>query len=153
MPNPQERNGHDASAKAVVVEAFARHRIHIPDNDPMLAFGTVVELSILRGSEVLDERTQRAVARIESATSRWVETAKTELVTAAENAAIGVRRELQSDINSASVKAKDAVLMALSANTGAMKFKWIASGCALCLGSMVLGMFLMLLFMRYMHTP
>ena len=145
-------NGADA-AKAIVVEAFARHRIHIPDNDPMLAFGTVVELSILRGSEVLDESTQRAVARIESAASQWVETAKAELVMGAESAAIGVRRELQSDINSASVKAKDAVLMALSANTGAMRFKWIATGCALCLGSTVLGMFLMLLLMRYMHTP
>jgi hypothetical protein len=144
-------NGADA-AKAIVVEAFARHRIHIPDNDPMLAFGTVVELSILRGSEVLDESTQRAVARIESAASLWVETAKAEIVMGAESAAIGVRRELQSDINSASVKAKDAVLMALSANTGAMKFKWIATGCALCLGSTVLGMFLMLLLMRYMHS-
>lgn len=140
------------TAKAIVVEAFARHRIHIPDNDPMLAFGTVVELSILRGSEVLDESTQRAVARMESAASQWVETAKAELVMGAESAAIGVRRELQSDINSASVKAKDAVLMALSANTGAMKFKWIATGCALCLGSTVLGMFLMLLLMRYMHS-
>jgi hypothetical protein len=111
------------TAKAIVVEAFARHRIHIPDNDPMLAFGTVVELSILRSSEVLDERTESAVARIEGAAFQWVETAKTELVTAADDAAKSVRRELQSDINSASVKAKDAVLMALSANTGAMKFK------------------------------
>jgi hypothetical protein len=152
MRDADNNNGADA-AKAIVVEAFARHRIHIPDNDPMLAFGTVVELSILRGSEVLDESTQRAVARIESAASQWVETAKAELVMGAESAAIGVRRELQSDINSASVKAKDAVLMALSANTGAMRFKWIATGCALCLGSTVLGMFLMLLLMRYMHTP
>ena len=145
-------NGAD-SAKAVVVEAFARHRIHIPDNDPMIAFGTVIELAIVRGSEVLDQKTQNAVTHIGSAASQWVETAKAELVTAAHIAAVNVRRELQSDINSASVKAKDAVLMALSANTGAMKFKWIATGCAFCLGSMVLGMFLMLLFMRYMHTP
>src|ERR1700727_1999625 len=128
MRDADNDNGAEA-AKAIVVEAFARHRIHIPENDPMLAFGTVVELSILRGSEVLDESTQRAVARIESAASLWVETAKAEIVMGAESAAIGVRRELQSDINSASVKAKDAVLMALSANTGAMKFKWIATGC------------------------
>jgi hypothetical protein len=134
------------------VEAFARHRIHIPDNDPMIAVGTVVELAIVRGSQVLDEKTQSAVTRIESAASQWVETAKAELITAAENAAVNVRRELQVDINSASVKARDAVLMALSANTGAMKFKWVATGCAFCLGSMVLGMFLMVLFMRYMHT-
>jgi len=51
MRDTGNNNGAEA-AKAVVVEAFARHRIHIPDNDPMLAFGTVVELSILRGSEV-----------------------------------------------------------------------------------------------------
>jgi hypothetical protein len=151
MPEPISRNGND-SAKAVVVEAFARHRIHIPDNDPMIAIGTVVELAIVRGAEVLDEKTDSAVARIESATTQWVEAAKFQLISGANEAAVSVRKELQADINSASVKAKDAVLMALSANTGPMKFKWIATGCALCLCSMVLGMFLMLLFMRYMHT-
>ena len=150
MRDAGDDNG--AAAKAVVVEAFARHRIQIPDNDPMLAFGTVVELSILRGSEVLDERSRSAVARIECAASQWVETAKSELISAAENAAKSIRIELQADINSASVKAKDAVNMALSAKTGAMKTKWIAIGCAFCLGSMMLGMFLMLLFLRYMRS-
>ena len=152
MPNANNGDGSEA-AKAVVVEAFARHRIHIPDNDPMIAFGTVIELAIVRGSEVLDQKTHNAVTHIGSAASQWVETAKAELVTAAQNAAVNVRRELQADINSASVKAKDAVLLALSANSGAMRFKWIATGCVLCLGSMMLGMFLMLLLMRYMHIP
>ena len=152
MPNANNGDGSEA-AKAVVVEAFARHRIHIPDNDPMIAFGTVIELAIVRGSEVLDQKTQDAVTHIGSAASQWVETAKAELVTAAHIAAVNVRRELQADINSASVKAKDAVLLALSANSGAMKFKWIATGCVLCLCSMMLGMFLMLLLMRYMHIP
>ena len=129
MPDAKQRNGDD-HAKAVVVEAFARHRIQIHDNDPMIAIGTVVELAIERGAEVLEQKTENAVARIEWAASQWVEAAKFKLISGA----------------------KDAVLMALSANTGAMKFKWIATGCALCLGSMALGMILMLLFMRYMHS-
>jgi hypothetical protein len=151
MPDAKQRNGDD-HAKAVVVEAFARHRIQIHDNDPMIAIGTVVELAIERGAEVLEQKTEHAAARIEWAASQWVEAAKFQLISGTKDAAVSVRKELQADINSASVKAKDAVLMALSANTGAMKFKWIATGCALCLASMALGMILMLLFMRYMYS-
>jgi hypothetical protein len=149
-------------AKAIVVEAFARHRIAISENDPMIAVGTVIELALKRGTADLEARFAACVRSLEGAaakggaaienTSRQVQLENSaRIIEASKEAARTVRAEIQADIASASVKANDAVRMARSAGIGALKFKWFALGAVVCFLSMLCAYGLALLSIRAHH--
>jgi hypothetical protein len=44
----------------VVIEAFARHRVVLSEDDPIVALGTVIEIAIDRGSEIQATRIEDA---------------------------------------------------------------------------------------------
>jgi hypothetical protein len=54
-----------SQASDVVIEAFARHRVVLSEDDPIVALGTVLEIAIDRGSEI-------QAARIEGANREMV---------------------------------------------------------------------------------
>ncbi len=49
-----------STSKDVVVEAFARHRVVLAEDDPIITLGTILELAIDRGSEIQASRIEEA---------------------------------------------------------------------------------------------
>ena len=49
-----------SGSRDVVVEAFARHRVVLAEDDPIITLGTILELAIDRGSELQAERIETA---------------------------------------------------------------------------------------------
>ena len=121
--------------KRITAEVAARHGILLREDDPALVLVTINQLVLEESFDRLQNRARGLVAELDACFAAMQHRASTQLTEEMRSAAAAVRDEINHDIQSARLEAREAVQRVVSSHSRVVVRRWIAVGmfCAVAL--------------------
>src|ERR1700730_525195 len=134
--------------KRIIAEVAARHGMLVSQDDPAMLLVTMNEVVLQQVFGNIEARPEEIVAGIETTFRLAQREALGSVEREARKAGIAVREEIQKDIDSGRLHARELIVQLNRAYTRSAVHRWVAMGVVLASGLLVLGVGLGVLLAR-----